>query len=218
MNILIIFKEIWRGKDLYRMFMNEECEHHTIRGKVLDIGSGIKLASYHRFLKKNKDTVVECLDLGFENFDGKQIDLETDYLPHQTDDVDSVLLFNVLEHLYNYSLILSEIKRVLKPGSQLIGAVPFLVAYHPDPHDYWRFTKESLEKIFISVGFFNVQIGSFGYGPCTAAFAQFESVLPRLFKLLCVPLVLAIDWLIIKLRPHLGKDRYALGLFFSCSK
>lgn len=214
MSIFKYYKEVWRGKDLYRIFMNEECRNQTVRGKVLDIGSGVKLASYHRFLKKEKDAAVECLDLCFDGESGRRIDLEKDFLPHATAGVDTLLLFNVLEHLYNYSLVLSEIKRVLKPGGKLIGAVPFLVAYHPDPHDYWRYTKEALEKIFMTAGFTNIQIKPFGYGPCVAAFSQMEMIIPKILKIFLVPSVLFFDWLIVKLRPKMNKERFSLGLFF----
>ncbi len=223
MSILSYLKELWRGKDLYRIFMNQECTRHTIRGKVLDIGSGLKLASYHRFLQRDPSALIECLDLGFEGNGSPEgvkqhIDLEKDYLPHASESVDTVLLFNVLEHLYNYSLILSEIKRVLKADGQLIGVVPFLVAYHPDPHDYWRYTKETLEKIFTAVGFTHIAIRSFGYGPGVAALSQMEPVLPRWLKILLVPKTLFFDWLVLKFRPKMNKDKFPLGLFFVVKK
>lgn len=218
MSILKYYKEIWRWKDLYRIFMNEECRSWTIVGNTLDIGSGTKLASYHRFLKKESGANVDCLDLGFENSNGKKIDLEKDCLPRQTDSVDTILLFNVLEHLYNYPLVLSEIKRVLKSGGALVGAVPFLVAYHPDPHDYWRFTRESLKKIFLTAGFSDIQIKPFGYGPASASFSQIEMVLPRILKIILLPGVLLCDRIVTALRPQMNYDKFPLGLFFVVKK
>lgn len=216
MNIISVWCEMWRGKDLYRIFMNDECAHEAVKGKVLDVGSGKNLASYHRFLKRGQDTEIECLDLGFEknSESGKPIDLETDVLPRASGSVDAVLLFNVLEHLYNHRLVLTEIKRVLKTNGQLIGVVPFLVSYHPDPHDYWRYTKETLQKIFTEIGFTNVQIRSFGFGPASAAFSQLEMVLPRVLKIIFIPGVFCIDWVITRFRPKMGKDKFSLGLFF----
>jgi len=219
MNIILIWREMWRGKDLYRIFMNEECSREAIGGKVLDVGSGKNLASYHRFLKRSPGTEIECLDLGFEknSESSKSIDLEKDALPHAAESVDAVLLFNVLEHLYNYRLVLSEIKRVLKSGGQFIGVVPFLVGYHPDPHDYWRYTKETLQKIFREVGFTDIQIRPFGFGPASAAFLQLEMALPRVLKIILIPGVLCLDWVITKLRPGLGEKKFSLGLFFKAT-
>lgn len=211
---------MWRGKDLYRIFMNKECVRHSMEGTVLDVGSGKTKASYHRFLLQAPGTQVEYLDLGFESGagEGKHINLEKDALPQGEAGVSTVLLFNVLEHIYDYNHLLLEIKRVLKPGGQLVGAVPFLVAYHPDPHDYWRFTKESLEKIFIAAGFSSIEIKSFGNGPGVAAFSQMESVLPRFLKFLLIPKTLLFDWLILKFRPKMNKDKFPLGLFFTAKK
>lgn len=217
MNILSVWREMWRGKDLYRIFMNEECSRHAIRGKVLDIGSGLKLASYHRFLQRGPSALIECLDLGFVGEEGRRIDLEKDPLPYIAGSVDTVLLFNVLEHIYNYSLVLLEIKRVLKENGQLIGAVPFLVAYHPDPHDYWRYTKETLERVFAEVGFRSVEVKPFGLGPISAAFSQLEMALPRVIKMILVPGVVCLDWIITALRPKMSKEKFLLGLFFKAT-
>ena len=218
MNIFNYIKELWRGKDLYRIFMNEECKNCGIEGKVLDIGSGLQLASYHRFLRRDTGAQVESMDLRIESGAGEYIDLEEDLLPHTNASVDTVLLFNVLEHLYNFPLILSEIRRVLKSGGVLIGAVPFLVAYHPDPHDYWRFTQETLEKIFVTAGFSNIQIKPFGYGPVSAGFSQIEMVLPRLLKAILLPMVLLCDKIIIALRSQMNQEKFSLGLFFRVTK
>lgn len=220
MTFFSYLRELWRGKDLYRILMNTECVHHTIKGKTLDVGSGLQLASYHRFLKRDPGAVIERVDLGFEEGSGgRRIDLEKDALPRADGSADTVLLFNVLEHIYNYQHLLAEIQRILKPGGQILGAVPFLVAYHPDPHDYWRFTKETLEKIFIVVRFTNIEIKSFGYGPGVAAFSQMEPVLPRLLKILLLPKTLLFDWLVLKFRPNkMNKDKFPLGLFFVVKK
>lgn len=218
MIFLAYFKEIWRGKDLNRIFMNEECRNYSIYGKTIDVGSGLKLASYHRFLKREQNATVEFLDLGFEaGQEGKKINLEKDHFPQPSVSIDTILLFNILEHIYNYQLVLSEIKRVLKPNGQLLGAAPFLIAYHPDPHDYWRYTREALEKIFTAAGFTNIEIKAFGYGPVSAAFSQMETVIPKILKIILVPGILFADWFIIKLRPKLNKEKFSLGLFFRVS-
>ncbi len=219
MNLVKYLKEMWRGKDIYRILMNAECSEHSLSGVTLDVGSGENMASYHRFLKRKPDVEVMSLDLHFVS-DGNEkqfIDLEKDALPKNDSSVDTVLLFNFLEHIYNYSHVFNEIKRVLKPNGTLIGAVPFLVAYHPDPHDYWRYTKETLEKIFTSAGFMHASIKSFGCGPATAAFSQFEVVCPRILKMFLFPIVFLLDSIIVRLRPQFGKEKFSLGLFFEVS-
>lgn len=212
-------REVWRGKDLYRIVMNEACAAHELRGKVLDVGSGMKAASYHRFFRRAGGTEVIPLDLCFAgNGKGVALDLEQNTLPYEKGSIDTILAFNIFEHLFRYDQLTEETKRVLKSGGRLIGATPFLVGYHADPHDYWRYTSEALRRVFSSHGFTDIHVKPLGYGPFSAAFAQVEVVLPRLFKVFVLPLAVACDSLIFMLRPHINRERFALGLFFSCRK
>ncbi len=190
-----------------------------LKGQVLDVGSSAALASYHRYFKKETPLSIECLDLSFSESgqDKKHINLESDVLPYANASIDSALLFNVMEHLHHYAFVLGEVKRVLKPGGQLIGAVPFLVNYHPDPHDYWRFINEALEQIFKETGFQNITVLPFGMGPFGAAFSLAEPALPRPIKILLFPLVATLDFLVKRLNPKFGKGKFPLGYFFVVS-
>ena len=216
--LLNYLKEIMRGKDLYRILMNQECANYELSGLVLDVGSGPfdtaqgeGGASYHRFFKKQPEVKIVPLDLK------TGIDLEKDKLPYGDASVDMVLAFNVLEHIYNYRHLFSEIKRVLKPGGRVLGAMPFLVGYHPDPHDFWRYTSETLKKIFEENGFNRAMITLLGRGPVTAAFSQAEFLCPRVLKIFLLPVILLKDWVILKIRPSL-RVKFPLGFFFSFYK
>jgi len=46
-------------------------------------------------------------------------------LPVKDSSVDIVVITEVLEHFVNYSFLINEIKRVLKPGGVVIGSVPY---------------------------------------------------------------------------------------------
>ncbi len=215
----VTLKEILRGKDSYRILMNKVCSNYSLKGEVFDVGSGVNLASYHRFFKKKEGVKIKALDLGFDKSEeGTNIDLENDQLPVQNNSLDTVLLFNVLEHIYDFRHVLKETKRVLKPGGEVIGSVPFLVGYHPDPHDYWRFTKESLERISKEADFSSAKIITIGKGPFSAALFRLEPILPRVIIILKLPVVRALDWIIYKIKPGIEKDRFALGLFFILKK
>ncbi len=214
-------REIWHGKNVYRLLMNIESSHYTIHGKTIDIGSGTKLASYHRYLKKDVVVTVECLNFGVAsevNGGGKAVNLETDALPYADASCDTVLMFNVLEHVYNYEWVLSEVSRILKPGGTILGAVPFLVAYHPDPHDYWRYTSETLFTIFTKIGFKEVIVRPFGKGPFTAAWSQLEPIMPRIFKLIAIPIARSFDSVLVKFRPRINAAKFPLGHFFIAVK
>lgn len=210
--MMTFFAETLRGKDLYRTLMNIECRLFTLSGSVLDVGGGSGQASYHRFLK-NDNAKITPLD-GQEN----AIDFEKDSLPYENNGVDTLLAFNVLEHIYNHSFLVGEMRRVLKPDGRIIGAVPFLVGYHADPKDFFRYTSEALEKIFSEEGFKDIQIKVIGRGPFSAGYSQVEFMIPRILKILFLPCVLFLDRIVFLLKPGLNKEKFALGLFFTCTK
>lgn len=202
-------KELLSGKDIYRILMNAECIPYALFGRVLDIGSGKDAASYHRFFKKTENIQIIPLDQKIA-----RIDFEQDSLPAEDGSVDTILAFNCFEHIYQYPFLISEVYRVLARDGRVFGATPFLVGYHPDPKDYWRFTSEALRRIFRTAGFDVVVISAIGRGPCTAAFSQIEFMIPRFLKIVAMPCMAALDRMIFLLRPRLNKEKFALGLFF----
>lgn len=64
-----------------------------------------------------------------------------------------VLSTQVLEHVPNPHLYLKECRRILKPYGKLILTTHGHWPYHPDPHDYRRWTCEGLRKEVIDAGF-----------------------------------------------------------------
>ena len=210
-----ILRELWRGKDLYRILMNRACARHDMKGVTFDIGAGAAVASYRRFLRTAPGATIQSFDLAIPGASGGQgVNLEIDTIPASDGGVDTVLLFNILEHLGDCRHILSEIHRILAPGGQVLGAVPFLIGYHPDPHDYWRFTRESLARIFTAANLSIVEIRTLATGPFGAAWAQIEWLCPRILKCIFLPIVLCLDWIVRRVRPRLSPDRFALGFFF----
>lgn len=220
MNFFVYWKEAWRGKDICRTMMNEVCGGLKLRGRVLDLGSGSNKASYHRFFQKDESARIDFLDLRpvFHGGGLAVFDFEKDSLPYETASVDQILMFNLLEHLYNYDHLLQEAARALKKDGQIFGAVPFLVGYHPDPRDYFRYTGEALRKIFVENGLSEPRIKVLGRGPLVAAFAQLEFILPRVIKLFLCPAAYFLDNILFRFRPGLLKEKFALGLFFVATK
>ena len=67
--------------------------------------------------------------------------------------VDVVLSTQVLEHVPAPGSYLEEAGRVLKPGGRLLLSTHGYWMYHPDPADYWRWTKDGLRKVIEEAGF-----------------------------------------------------------------
>ena len=145
-----ILVETWRGKNMDRLLFNNALRSIELSGDILDLGSGGTKASYHRFIKFIKSYKITHTDL-YKNIDQPdilKINLEEKFNINNNN-FDAVMCFNVLEHIYNYQNVIAETHRILKPGGIFVGSVPFLINYHADPNDYWRYTWQALEKIFV---------------------------------------------------------------------
>lgn len=79
-------------------------------------------------------------------------------LPIATASVDVVTLLDVLEHLREPARAVREAARVLRTGSKCLVHVPFLYPLHDEPHDYQRWTRHGLRRLFESGGFEVVEI------------------------------------------------------------
>ena len=210
-----IIRQLAKKKSLLRSLMNLEAGNYSVGGRVLDLGGGIS-PTYFNFLKKERGTEILNLDLK-NNEDEGRIDFEKDNLPFTNDTIDNVLAFNLLEHIYNYRHLVSEAIRVLKTGGRMLGFVPFLINYHPDPNDYFRYTSESLQKIFTEASFKEIKIKVIGLGPLAVNFNILAPFLPVFLRCLLFPFYYCADKIILGLRPKMT-ERYPLGYFFELKK
>lgn len=189
--------------------MNEETKKYEMVGDVLDVGGGTT-ANYH-FMQRDSEARVQVIDL--KSNTTNPIDFEVDTLPYAADTYDQVLMYNILEHIYHSDHLLREVHRVLRVEGDLFGFVPFLVQYHPDPHDYYRYTGEALEKKLQDIGFNNVAVTVVGGGVFTAGYNILAPSLPRFLRCFAYLPCHALDWLYLKFRPAAGQ-RYPLGYYF----
>ena len=60
---------------------------------------------------------------------------------------DTIIIFNVLEHVYDINNALKEIKKILKPKGKIIISTPFIYRYHKAPKDYNRYTLDFYEVL-----------------------------------------------------------------------
>jgi len=134
------------------------------RGSLLDCGAG-NVPFYGVY----KDLVsdITCTDWGSSHHDLQHIDREVDLskkLPFDDSTVDTILLTDVLEHLSNPQLLLSESERILRKSGHVLIFVPFLYWIHEQPFDYFRYTKYALTNLIESSGLISVEIYPYGGG------------------------------------------------------
>jgi SAM-dependent methyltransferase len=214
--IFTLAKHIARGQSMARVLMNYSLKGYSIHGKVLDIG-GSRHPDYFEYLRVIPGTTIVNLDMQQPEHSSEHIDFETDKLRYDSNTIDTALMFNILEHIYNHNFLVGEVHRVMKPGAHVIGFVPFLVNYHPDPHDFFRYTKEALDKIFKKAGFHTIEIKEIGRGPFAVNYNNIVLSVPIPFRLLLLPIAYTLDSIMLMLRPKIG-ERYPLGYMFEAIK
>ena len=65
---------------------------------------------------------------------------------------DVVFSTQVLEHVEDPRLYLSECRRLLKPGGKLLLTTHGTFVFHPCPNDYWRWTHMGLQRVIEQAG------------------------------------------------------------------
>lgn len=69
-------------------------------------------------------------------------------LPFENNSFDLAVSFQTLEHSVDPEKMVEEMHRVLTPGGFVLASTHGAWIYHPNPHDYYRWTEEGLAKLF----------------------------------------------------------------------
>lgn len=212
LSLLSISKELLRGKSLARTFLNLNLQDVELSGEILDLGSKSKSASYNRFLQYKNPYNITHTDLEKSGEDILKLNLEEDF-SIENNRYDAITCFNVLEHIYNHKNLIKESFRILKSDSVFVGGTPFLVNYHADPHDYFRYTHEAIEKMFTETGFRLEKMIYLGYGPILASLAMQLHTFPKIFRPFFFFASVFFDYIILKFK-HSQRLRYPLGYLY----
>lgn len=131
-----------------------------LSGRVLDVGCG--KSPYRSVLTSVAEYVG--MDVFDSRYDKLQVGVWFDgsEFPLQDGSFDSVLCTEVLEHVPDPRLHVSEAARVLKKGGRILLTTPFIWPIHDEPHDYQRFTHYGLKMLLGQAGFEEIEITSFG--------------------------------------------------------
>ena len=214
-----ILQETKRGKGSGRILFNLLMDGRKFGGKILDIGGGKDRSSVYRFLKLEPGAVVKKADINLDFQPDYLVNMEKDTIPAPDNYFDNIFSFSLIEHLASHEHMLKEVYRLLKPGGTFAAGMPFLANFHPDPHDYVRFSKEKIELVLKEAGFKNIKIEEVGRGPFTASWYLLEFIFPWWLRLVFMPLVLSLDYLLQKIKPKINfKERYPTGYYFEAKK
>ena len=152
--------EVYRGRSVGRALMHLNVKSDvTMRGRVLDIGGG------HRQTYLDFASVPEAKELivvDIQRTPAVDAVGSVTNLPLRSESVDTVLCFNLLEHVFEHKAALEEIRRVMKPGAVLYGWVPFMMGVHGGPNDYYRYTGTTLSILLSESGLTPVKLENSG--------------------------------------------------------
>ena len=128
-----------------------------INGDVLDYGAGS--AKYRDIIELCSATYI-----AFDVISGSAIDVVGDVLnpPFADASFDTIISTQVLEHVERPWIMVAQIARILRTDGVCVATAPFMLPYHADPHDFFRYTKEGLQSLFINEGFDILESGSYG--------------------------------------------------------
>ena len=132
-------------------FFIENIEIEEFKGKrVLEVGSKYVNGSVRPLIERFCSP-KEYIGIDIEA--GKFVDLIlpveklVEYFGSESFDV--VITTELLEHIQNWRLVISNLKEVLKRGGYIyITTRSYGFPFHAYPHDYWRYEVKDIQKIF----------------------------------------------------------------------
>jgi SAM-dependent methyltransferase len=148
--------EPWPGEQSYltlsdlALAWREMSEAMPLDGRhVLDLGCG---SSPYRALFSRAASYARADIAGTPELDFT-MDAETERVDAADGSFDVVVSSQVLEHVESPRLYLAEACRLLRSGGHLLLSTHGSYQDHPGPTDYWRWTRDGLEKELSGAGF-----------------------------------------------------------------
>lgn len=149
------WREVFPGSWLNVAILSQQYSNlipQYVRGDVLDLGCG-KAPLFGAYRTQAESVVLS--DWPSTRHGNRVIDVyasASEGLPFANDSFDTVIMSDVLEHLWSPKDALAEVRRVLKPGGVLLFNVPFYYWIHEEPHDYFRYTEYALGRMAMAAG------------------------------------------------------------------
>ncbi|HZS87069.1 MAG TPA: methyltransferase domain-containing protein [Chloroflexota bacterium] len=126
--------------------------------RVLDVGAAE--APYRELFAHCEYVTADLAATEYHDFSAHPPDIVCDItaIPLPDASQDAILCTEVLEHVPEPDVALSEFRRLLVPGGHLFVTTPFVWFLHEQPYDFYRYTPFSLERLLVDAGFQDVSI------------------------------------------------------------
>ena len=216
---LEILKGISQNKSLCRVLQNFEAKKHSISGNIIEFGAEPKSTKNFSSLMHNKTVKNFYFSDKYLSKKGiikadlnKKINIKKKFF-------DNVILFNVLEHIFDVKNAKNQISKITKKNGYLIGSTPFLYRFHKAPSDYLRFTKPFIIRLF-KKEYKIKNVKNLGFGPfclCYSMLSDFTKKIPILNYILFI-ISFLLDLFLDMLVKYDLKDIYPIAIFFKLKK
>lgn len=145
-----------------REFSNQELKKfaHLFIGDIVNVSgwndSDKQNSTYRQYFKKANKYMISNFEKdqkGYQGFENEfYLDLENPLPKNLNNKFDVVFCHTVLEHVFDMQQAFENLSKMSK--DILIIVVPFMQQLHGSGYkDYWRFTPESLKKMYLKYGF-----------------------------------------------------------------
>ena len=211
------FNLIFSNNSILRILQRQEFENFKLYGKCLEFGANHKMS--RNFLKEKSNKYISV----FSNIDKKNKDfiiLNLEKKINHKKRYDNIIIFNVLEHIFEIDTPLNNLYFLLKKKGNIYGSTPFIYRIHGAPEDYHRYTKDFLKKKLKQKKFKNIKVKELGIGPFVAGFSLLRGILkylPVIYNFL-LALSILIDKLLCIITNKNPKLIYPIGYIFSATK
>ena len=163
-------------------YVARELEKTVERFAIPAVSAGSRVLDYgcaERPYRALFGSAIEYVGADLEGNSSADVLLNNDgSVPLPDAEFDLILSTQVLEHVADPDLYVSECHRLLKPGGTLVITTHGIMFYHPDPVDYWRWTSAGLGRVLASAGLSSVEIrGIMGLAPTAVQLFQHATVL-----------------------------------------
>ena len=130
------------------MYINVKRLSKNISGKTLDVGSGSK--PYIGLFNNVTEYIGMDIEQSGHKHQREYIDVFYDgqTFPFEESAFDSLVFFEVLEHVFNPDTFFKQIKKVVKPNGRCLITIPFIWGEHEQPYDFARYSSFGLKHMF----------------------------------------------------------------------
>jgi SAM-dependent methyltransferase len=135
------------------MYINVKKYSKFVSGKTLDVGSGSK--PYIGLFNKVTTYIGMDIEQSGHKHQREYIDVfyDGETFPFEENTFDSLVFFEVLEHVFNPDTFFKQISKVVKPGGNCLVTIPFIWGEHEQPYDFARYSSFGLKHMFDKHGF-----------------------------------------------------------------